>query len=114
MMKELAWNFHQQPSEVAYSMVEHQHQHMWIGDSGVSCHFTNDDTGFIKWRSINDVIGVGNNDVSIATKVGTIRLEVIQRNGQRSIITLNNCKYIPELRNNALCLIQSILRHWAL
>jgi hypothetical protein len=33
MMQELTWNFHQQPAEVAYLMVEHQHQHMWIGDS---------------------------------------------------------------------------------
>jgi hypothetical protein len=72
-MKELPCNIHQAPKDVAYSMVEQQHQHMWIGDSGASCHFTNDDSGFIKWRSINDAIGVGNNDVSIATKVGTIR-----------------------------------------
>jgi hypothetical protein len=85
---------------------------MWIGDSGASCHFTNDDTGYIKWQSINVVIGVGNNDVSIATKVGKIRLEVIQRNGQRSIITLNNCKCIPELRNNLFSITKTLTMGW--
>jgi hypothetical protein len=44
--------------------------------------------------------------------VGTIRLEVIQRNGQRSIITLNNCKYIPELRNNLFSITKALTMGW--
>jgi hypothetical protein len=71
LMKCLKWNIEQSTNKnVAYSMVSQKN--MWIGDSGVFCHFTNDDSSFILWHSINDEIGVGNNDIAIATKQGTL------------------------------------------
>jgi hypothetical protein len=82
----LKWDIGQSPNnDVAYSMVSQKN--MWIGDSGASCHFTNDDSGFISWHSIHDEIEVGNNDIAIATKQGTLRLEVNQRNGNKHIGT---------------------------
>jgi hypothetical protein len=96
-----------------HAMVKQQQKHMWIGDSGASCHFTNDDTGFNEWRHINNVIGVGNNDVSIA-KVGTLCLELIQQYGNTNIITLNNCTYIPELHNNLFSITRAFTKGWKL
>jgi hypothetical protein len=119
-MKELEWNIgnnnnkSKEPISIACSMVAQQRKqrHMWIGDSGASCHFTNDITGFIKWRHINDEIGVGNSDIAISTKIGTLRLEVIRRNGNRHVVILSDCKYIPNLRNNLFSITRALAKGW--
>jgi hypothetical protein len=41
---------------------------IWLGDSGASCHFTNDDTGMYEWKSIRHTIGTGDGRTTTATK----------------------------------------------
>jgi hypothetical protein len=52
------------------------------------------------WKQIYDEIGVGDGNIVVATKQGSVKLEVHQRNGQRSTITLHGCKFIDGLRTN--------------
>jgi hypothetical protein len=92
----------------------YEQRNMWIGDSGASCHFTNDDTAFIKWRTINDVIGVGDGSIAHASKIGTDRLEVHQKNDKRSIVCLNGCKYVKGLRKNLFSITQALTKGWTL
>ena len=87
---------------------------LWIGDSGTSCHFTNDDTGMFNWEPIHDEIGVGNGNIVVATKRGSIRLVVHQRNGNRSNITLHGCKYIKGLSTNLFSITTALSRGWSL
>jgi hypothetical protein len=89
-------------------------RHIWIGDTGASCHFTNDDCGMFNWKPINDKIGVVDGNVAVATKEGNIRLRVMQRNGKVCIVTLHNCKYIPTLPNNLFSITTAIARGWKL
>jgi hypothetical protein len=77
---------------------------MWIGDTGALCHFTNNDESFIDWKRIHEVVAVGDGSLKVATKIGTIRLEVQQRNGKKSIILLAECKFCKGLRNNLFCI----------
>jgi hypothetical protein len=42
--------------------------HMWIGDSGASCHFTNDDTSFVKWKPIQEPVVIPDGKEAFATK----------------------------------------------
>jgi hypothetical protein len=94
------WNFHRQPQD---------RQHTWVGDSGASCHFTNDDTGMFNWRNINESIGVSDGRDALATKQGTLLVEVQQRNGNKSIITINDCKYVPSLKSNLFSITCSVI-----
>jgi hypothetical protein len=72
-------------------------RHAWMGDSGSSCHFTKDDTGIFQWKHIKDLIQVAGGSMIYSTKLGNINLEVQQRNGSKCRVTLENCKYIPNL-----------------
>jgi hypothetical protein len=53
----------------------------WIGDTGASCHMTNDDTGMYEVKTIDDEITVGNGKPMKATKIGKIKMEIIQVDG---------------------------------
>jgi hypothetical protein len=33
-------------------------EHIWMGDTGASCHFTKDDTSMFQWRKIHEKIGL--------------------------------------------------------
>jgi hypothetical protein len=64
----------------AYLMIDKK-QNVWFGDSGASCHITNNDTGMFNWKTIDDDIGTGDGRSVTAIKEGSIRLKVCQRNG---------------------------------
>jgi len=70
---------------------------IWIGDSGASCHMTNDDTGMFDCTKIDEDITIGNGKPMKATKLGKIQAEIIQQDGSTRQVTLTNVKYIPEL-----------------
>jgi hypothetical protein len=104
-MKTLPWDIEQSSKNLS---------HMWIGDTGASYHFTNDDTAFIDWTPINHVIGVGNGNLITASKIGTVRLEVQQRSGKRNIVILQGCKFAKELNNNFFSITQALAKGWQL
>jgi hypothetical protein len=90
------------------------HQHAWMGDSGSSCHFTNDDTGMFQWKHIKHPIQVSDGSTVYATKLGDIHLEVQQRNGTKCRIALENCKFIPNLATNLFLITQALSKGWKL
>jgi hypothetical protein len=87
---------------------------LWIGDSGASCHFTNDDTRMYQWKTINKLIGVSDGNVVRATKQGNVRLKVIQKLGYTLVIHLHGCKYIPELHHSLFSITTALSRDWAI
>jgi hypothetical protein len=74
--------------------VDHE---IWIGDSGASCHYCNDNEGLYDYKTTSEEITVGNGNVLIAKKVGKLRCGILQKNGEKLIVTLENVKYVPEL-----------------
>jgi hypothetical protein len=89
-------------------------ENIWLGDSGASCHFTNDDTGKYSTKVIHDAIGTGDGGITYATKEGSIRLQVVQQNGETSRIVLTDCKYIPNLPTNLFSITSALLKGWKL
>ena len=58
----------------------------WIGDSGVSCHITNDDNCMYDAIDIDELIQ-GSSGIMPDTKKGKLRVTVCQVNGEeRSIL----------------------------
>jgi hypothetical protein len=122
VMKHLPWNFNQ-PTQIpqlncvtintAY-LARKLRRDIWIGDTGASSHFTNDDTGMFDWTTIHDHIGVGDGNAAVATKQGKLRLQVIQKNGNRCTIVLHNCLYIPDLPTNLFSITTALGKNWQL
>jgi hypothetical protein len=49
------------------------------------------------YKHIQEPITVGDGTMALATKEGSIKLQVIQRNGNTNVIVLHNCKYLASL-----------------
>jgi hypothetical protein len=88
--------------------------HIWIADSGASCHFTNDDTGMYNCQQIHERICVGDGREVLATKQGSILVEVHQRNGTKTLTSIKYCKYVPELQTNLFSITRAISTGWKL
>jgi hypothetical protein len=72
-------------------------ENIWIGDTGATCHMTNDCKGMTDVKEIKTSIVIGNGKELTATKVGTLKLKVLQKEGEDFEIILTNVKYVPEL-----------------
>ena len=46
---------------------------------------------------ISEEITVGNGNVMMAKKIGKLRCEILQKNGEKLVITLQDVKYVPDL-----------------
>jgi hypothetical protein len=102
------------PQTVDYlmSLVQHQNNN-WLADSGASCHFTNI-SQLHNSHTIHEVIQTGDGRKAVAIKQGELTLKVQQQNGASSIITLSDCKYIPNLPLNLFLITQAISKGWKL
>jgi hypothetical protein len=70
---------------------------LWILDSGASCHYYRSVEGLTDVKDINESIKIGNGDLMKATKIGNLKCEVTQVNGEKFTETLNNVKYVPKI-----------------
>ena len=117
------WNFHKKPlvgfchsptQGVRHSINLHDPKYLWIGDSGTSCHLTNTDQGMVSWTPIHEEINLGDGTPIYATKQGTMRFEVHQRNGTTSYVTLHDCKYIEHLPQSLFSITKALGKGWKL
>ena len=70
---------------------------IWIGDSGASCHYCNNDAALYDYTTICEDITVGNGNMMTATKMGKLRCQIIQKNGESLVVTLEDVKFVPDL-----------------
>ena len=66
------------------------------------------------WHPINDEIIFGDGRSAIATKKGSVCLEAIQKDGTKTLITLDNCKYVPALANNLFSITRALAKGWTI
>jgi hypothetical protein len=81
---------------------------MWILDSGASCYYCQSTEGVTDIKEINESIKIGNGDSMKSTKIGDLKYKVIQVNGEKFIITLNDVKYVPSLCLNLFSLNKAL------
>jgi hypothetical protein len=70
---------------------------IWIGDSGPSCHYCNNDAALYDSSMISEDITVGNGNVMTATKMGKLQCQILQKNGESLVVTLEDVKFVPNL-----------------
>jgi hypothetical protein len=85
---------------------------LWLGDSGVSCHMTNDMDGMFDCRKIKAPIKIGNGQSMIATHVDSKRMMILSKLGHSTEIVLYDVKYVPNLWVNLFSLTQALQRQW--
>jgi Reverse transcriptase (RNA-dependent DNA polymerase)/gag-polypeptide of LTR copia-type len=113
---------HQQPPMTLTAMpqsvdmlmsMQNPHRNSWLADSGASCHFTNI-SNLRNSHTIHEVVQTGDGHKAVAIKQGELTLEVQQKNGTKSIISLSDCKYIPNLPLNLFSITQALSKKWKL
>jgi hypothetical protein len=72
-------------------------QNIWIGDSGATCHMTNQLDGMFDIEEIDQAIILGDGKKLKATKKGKIQVLVKVTNGKDIFFTLEEVKYVGEL-----------------
>lgn len=87
---------------------------IWLGDSGASCHMTNDDSGMFDFKTINDNIKIGNGRMLKATKIGKKKVIIKQMDGQTKAVTLEGVKYVPDLSYNLFSITKALISGWHL
>lgn len=88
--------------------LNNQIPHLWIGDSGASCHMTCSDEGMFDCRQIQSSVKIGNGKTLSATKIGKKRMTVVQKDGTTTDVVLTDCKYVPELFTNLFSITNAL------
>jgi hypothetical protein len=81
---------------------------LWILESGASCHYCRSVEGLTDVKEINESIKIGNGDLMKATRIGNLKCEGTQINGEKFTVTLNNVKYMPSLCVNLFSLNKAL------
>jgi hypothetical protein len=81
---------------------------MWILDSGASCQYSRSVEGLTDVKEINELIKIGNSDSMKSTKIGNLKCEVTQIDGEKFTVTLNDVKYVPSLCVNLFSLNKAL------
>jgi hypothetical protein len=63
---------------------------LWILDSGASCHYCQSAEGLTNVKEIDESIKIGNRNSMKSTKIGNLKCEMTQVNGEKLTITLND------------------------
>jgi hypothetical protein len=81
---------------------------LWILDSGASCHYCQSVEELSDVKKIDELIKIGNGDSMKAIKIGNLKCEVTQINGEKFTVTKNDVKYVPSLCLNLFSLKKAL------
>jgi hypothetical protein len=81
---------------------------MWILDSGASCHYCQSAEGLTDVKEIDESIMIGNGNSMKSIKIGNLKCEETQINGEKLTITLNDVKYVLSLCVNLFSLNKAL------
>ena len=87
-------------------------KNIWLGDTGASCHMTNDDAGMFDCRQHQSMIKIGNGKSLLSTKIGKKNVLVVQKDGTSVRIVLPNVKFVPELYINLFSITKALSHQW--
>ena len=85
---------------------------IWLDNSGASCHMCNDDTNMFDWTPIDSHIKIGDGKYMSATKIGKLKLTVVQASGSKQEITIQEVQYVPTLAINLFSITKALDNGW--
>ena len=84
-------------SNIEKRIENNEASHIWIGDTGATCHMTNSKMGMMNLQPISSSIIFGNGERLEATHIGDMRGTVKQKDGTETSICLTKVKFVPQL-----------------
>ena len=73
---------------------------IWVADTGATSHMVNKLEGMYDIVESKKQVMIGDGTLLNIEKTGKLKVNFIQKNGDRNEITLNEVKYVPDLRVN--------------
>ena len=89
-------------------------RHLWLADSGASCHMCNSKEGFVAMQKKRSAITIGDGNSLESLGIGTWKGIIGQAKGKNMSVTLENVHYVPGLCGNLFGLNQSLQKGWKL
>ena len=86
-----------QVDELGLLKMDKVNKHIFIADSGASCHLTGSLEGMVDCLKIHENVTIGNGQAVKATMIGTKKGRVKMPDGSYKSIALYGCKYVPDL-----------------
>jgi hypothetical protein len=83
-------------------------ENIWIGNSGSSCYFYNNNLGFVDVKGIYERIMVGNGTTMEVTKIGSQKCNIEQVYENTFQFLLQEVNFVPELWMNLLRVKKSL------
>ena len=71
--------------------------HIWIGDTGASCHIVRSLTGMSNLKNGSSSIKVGSGSLLKVEKIGTFKGIVEQKDGTSQTVELKDVHYVPKM-----------------
>ena len=78
----------------------------WLIDSGASSHMTNTTDGMIHLRKIDKKVKVGSGEHVQVTHIGDKKGSIVQKNGSKKDVYLQNVLVVPEMYCNLISMTQ--------
>ena len=100
--------------DLAFPMVKSQNTtknqdvHLWVGDSGASCHMTNSLSGMYNIKDKEFSVTIGDGQTVQATKTGKWKGYTNQKDESSNMIILNFVAYIPSIFMNLFSITQAL------
>ena len=95
-----------------FALNKTSNHNLWVGDTGASCHMTNNLDGMINIRDNKSPIQIGTGEAVESTQIGDKRLRIVQSDGEINNIILKDCKYVPELFTNLFSITKALDNDW--
>ena len=74
----------------------HRNRNIWTGDSGATCHLTNDASGMFDTQDSTSTVTIGDGDKMKVMLTGKKKMTILQKNGDTQEVTIK-VKDVPGL-----------------
>jgi hypothetical protein len=101
-------NQNQNLDGIAFTSIMMQESFEGVLGSGASHHFCQWMEGLTDVRDIDEPIKIGNGGTMRATKIGNLKCEVTQSDGNKFLVSINDVKFVPNLCVNLFSLNKAL------
>ena len=89
-------------------------KNVWIADSGASQHMTNSDLHLFDVKNVEGEVFIGDNSSMIIKSIGSLKIKITNRNGEKNVVTLTKVAFVPNMMCNLLSLTSAMTKGYEL
>lgn len=93
-------------THVSFSAVCLDYDHSWYMDSGATRHMSGDRRFFKNLKPVKYKVRLGHGELIKCTGIGSGEVNTVDNHGKTVNVTIENCLYVPDLKQNLLSIKQ--------